>query len=147
MIEAGIGKDVESDLRIDPNNLSEEAAQQGAKYAYYAAVAEEAMADVERLKNEKELRIAELAKEMRAKLQAAGEKITEIRVEQMVKQDARYQRVQEALIEAQRKAGVLRAIEKAFSQRKDMIWVMAMLASREMNAKVAIERARLSERR
>ena len=86
MIEAGIGKDVESDLRIDPNNLSEEAAQQGAKYAYYAAVAEEAMADVERLKNEKELRIAELAKEMRAKLQAAGEKITEIRVEQMVKQ-------------------------------------------------------------
>jgi len=143
MIEAS----VENDLKIDPNNLSEEASQQGAKYAYYAAIAEEAIAEVERLKNEKELRVAELAKEKRAELQAAGQKVVEIRVEQMVKQDIRYQRVQEALIEAQRKAGVLRAVEKAFSQRKDMIWVMAMLANREMNAKVAIERAKLREGR
>lgn len=128
--------DLAKDLQIDPMNINEAFCEQPAKFAWWATVAAQAKALVERKKSEieqteeylKKTLMGELDAEVRTTLDMNGEKVTESKVVNGIYAHPKYQETQkkvfdlrEELLDLQQKYTVLDIAKEAMNQRKDML--------------------------
>jgi len=133
--------DLAAELKIDRNNLSEEMEEQASRYIYWAVLAEESAANVNRAKMHLEILEGELIKEYRTNLEReASGRITDTMVGAAVHSDKRYIRAREDMVDLQRHAGVMRSAERAFAMRKDALIQVAWLAKMEYGAQTQINR-------
>lgn len=124
------------DLSIDTMNINEAFCEQPAKFAWWATVAAQAKALVERKKSEverledylKKTLVGELDTDVRMTLEMNGEKVTESKVTNGIYVHPRYKETQERLyalkdelLELQQKFAVLDIAKESMNQRKDML--------------------------
>jgi len=111
----------QADLEIHPEALSEDFAQQPAKFAYWSALAERAEAKVRML----DFRLTVLEAETDAAIRKAatlrGEKTTEAGIKEEIRRNPKVQEVKNDLLTATLNAGVLKVARDAFYHRKDML--------------------------
>ena len=131
--------DVESTLKIDPNNLSQEAAHQASQYAYWAALAKSSAERAERCKTELEVLEAQLGEKKREVCSASGEKVTEAKILQMIKLDPLYKAKKDELAGCRKDAGIMSSIETAFASRQHMITGMIKLHLAELGGDVSVK--------
>ena len=128
--------DLAKDLQIDPMNINEAFCEQPAKFAWWATVAAQAKALVEKKKAEieqteeylKKTLVGELDAEVRTALEMNGEKVTEGKVTNGIYAHPRYQETQKRvfdlraeLLDLQQKYAVLDIAKESMNQRKDML--------------------------
>jgi len=106
-------------MQINEGTLNDEFIKQPSTYAYFAALSEFAVADVEQKKLAFSVLEANLDSEKRIELRET--KVTEAVVKSAIIRDKRYQTMTLELIEAERQLGILKAFVKALEQRKDML--------------------------
>lgn len=118
-------------LNINEAALSEEFVKQPSLFAWFAALAEIANAEVESKKMAVSLLRANLDAEKRTELSTSG-KITESMVDSAITKDKRFQVASEELIESGRQFGILKAMVRALEQRKDMLIQLGGMKRQEM---------------
>ena len=106
-------------LQINEATLTDEFMKQPSTYAYFAALSEFAVADVESKKLSFSVMEANLDSQKRLELKET--KVTEAVIKSAIVKDKKYQLMAEELIEAERQLGILKALVKALEQRKDML--------------------------
>lgn len=107
-------------LQINEATLTDEFIKQPSTFAYFAALSEYAVADVEHKKLAFSVLKANLDGEKRLSLAKVG-KVTESMVDSAIILDKRYQMMQEEVIEAERQLGILKSLVKALDQRCTML--------------------------
>lgn len=117
-------------LQISEANLSDEFQNQPSTYAYFAALAEFAVADVEQKKLQFSVMEANLDSSKRLELK--DQKVTEAVIRSAIIKDSKYQVLSEELIEAQRQLGILKSLVRALEQRKDMLIQLGSMKRQEM---------------
>ena len=125
-------------LTINEASLSNEFVEQPSVYAWFAALSEMASAEVESRKMSLSILKANLDSEKRSELNVlrskdSSLKVTESMVESAILKDNKYQAMQEALIEAERQLGVLKAMVKALEQRCTMLVQLGSMRRQEMS--------------
>jgi hypothetical protein len=118
-------------LLINEANLSSEFERQPSTYAYFAALMEFAVADVEHKKLAFSVMEANLDSVKRTELKDQT-KVTEAVIRSAIIKDQKYQLLSEELIEAQRQLGILKGLVKALEQRKDMLIQLGASKRQEM---------------
>ena len=108
-------------LKVQPHNLDKEWAQQPGTAAYFGHLHGRAVAQVGRLKTRRDLVEATIAQELRDKAVTDGEKITETKIDSMVRKDKRFVAVSMAYSEAQGIEKSLEALNLASRARKDAL--------------------------
>jgi len=106
-------------MQINDATLNDEFIKQPSTYAYFAALSEFAVADVEQKKLAFSVLEANLDAQKRLELKET--KVTEAVIKSAIVRDKRYQMMAEELIEAERQLGILKSFVKALEQRKDML--------------------------
>lgn len=160
------------DLKIDSANINEAFCEQPAKFAYWATVAAQAKALVDRKKAEvdklesymKKTLVGELDAEVRREMEISGERITEAKVTNGIYAHEKYQEAQiqldvlkDELLGLQEDLAVLDIGRDSMNQRKDMLISLgaqlrqesdnADLTMKTMKKKVASEVITKSRRR
>ena len=107
-------------LQINEATLTDEFIKQPSSYAYFAALSEFAVADVEQKKLSFSVLKANLDGQKRTELAKAG-KVTESMVDSAIILDKKYQMMAEEIIEAERQLGILKSMVKALEQRCQML--------------------------
>jgi len=118
-------------LKIDRANLDEEIQEQAGKYAYWLVRLSELEALVDRLESERTRVKAELDPVARTDL-AQVDRPTNEKVEMWIIRNEKYQNVVSAILDAKRRLGLAKAIERAYDQRG---WMIRALATREAKAR------------
>ena len=118
-------------LLINEATLSDEFIKQPSTYAYFAALAEFAVADVEHKKLSFSVLEANLDTQKRLELKET--KVTEAVVRSAIIKDQKYQGASTELIEAERQLGILKALVKALEQRKDMLIQLGSMKRQELS--------------
>jgi len=108
-------------MKIDPNDLTEEASSHSATFARLAVLAEEASSHARFLKKKLDLQGAELDSKVRRGIEDAGEKVTEAKVDRDIATSDEIIDIKDALDKAERAAGILAALRQSLIHRKDMI--------------------------
>lgn len=140
------------DLRIDPMNLSTDFCEQPAKFAYWATVAAQARALVDRARlkvdqmeeNIKKSLMGELDAEVRQTMELDGVKITEAKVQSNIYTHPKYiaameelQVARAELVELQEQSTMMDVAKDAMNQRKDMLISLgAQIRAEGANAEV-----------
>lgn len=153
--------DLGEDLKIDPMNINDAFIEQPAKFAYWATVAIQAKALLEKKKSEverqeeylKKTLVGELDNEVRANLEMNGEKITETKVtngiyihERYKEEQAKLYALKDELLELQQKFAVLDIAKESMNQRKDMLISLgANLRLEGNNAELSLKVQRVNE--
>lgn len=106
-------------LRINEATLTDEFVKQPSTYAYFAALAEFAVADVEQKKLAFSVLEANLDSQKRLEMRET--KVTEAVIKSAIIRDKKYQIMAEELIDAERQLGILKAFVKALEQRCQML--------------------------
>ena len=117
-------------LLINEAALNDEFIHQPSTYAYFAALSEYAMADVEQKKLAFSVMEANLDSQKR--MEFKDRKVTEAVIKSAIIQDKKYQALSEELIEAERQLGILKSLVKALEQRKDMLIQLGSMRRQEM---------------
>jgi len=121
-------------LKIDANNLAEEAQDHSALFARIALLAEEASSDARFAKRGLELAKAELdGKIRRAAALDGGKKPTEGQIENEIITDGGITSLIEEWLQAERSAGILSALRQSLTHRREML-VELMRDARHENA-------------
>lgn len=107
-------------LQINEATLTDEFIRQPSTYAYFAALSEFAVADVEQKKLSFSVLKANLDGQKRLELAKLG-KVTESMVDSAIILDKKYQAMFEEVIEAERQLGILKSLVKALDQRCQML--------------------------
>ncbi|MFT4064377.1 hypothetical protein [Paraburkholderia sp.] len=110
-----------ADMQVTETNLDDCMMQQASLRAYYGARAARAEAQASSIKARFEVREAKIYDEHRKSLVAAGEKVTEKAVENMVKMDPRWIAAKMLVIESESIAAVAKSCVVALADRKDMV--------------------------
>jgi hypothetical protein len=118
-------------LQINEATLTDEFIRQPSTYAYFAALSEFAVADVEQKKLSFSVLKANLDGQKRLELAKLG-KVTESMVDSAIILDKKYQIMFEEVIEAERQLGILKSLVKALEQRKDMLIQLGSTKRQEM---------------
>lgn len=129
------------DLYIDRTDLNEEFVRHPERFAFYATCYELAAAKAENYKTNLNRLYAVLDHEKRSELALAGVKTTEKMVENSVITDDRYVALQDAYLEAQKNAALLKAAMVAMQHRKDMLIQLGSAARAEIQADIRIKEA------
>jgi hypothetical protein len=121
------------DLKIDVNDLKNEASRQPALYAYWserAALAEYLFytADLNLKKVE-----SELYEEYSTALRSKGERVTERSIEASIYKDERYVKAKEEAIKWKTIAAVMNSIADALRSRANMIWTLGKVVQDEID--------------
>lgn len=149
--------DLAADLKINQADINQDFCEQPAKFAYWATVAVQAQALVDRKKFEidkqddyirKQL-VGELDVEVRAEMEMNGEKATESKVSNRIYSHPKYKEEVEKLyslkeeqLELQHNASLLGAARDAMIQRKDaLISLGAQLRLEGSNTDLSIKAA------
>lgn len=155
--------DLAEDLAIDTMDINKAFCEQPAKYAWWATVAAQAKALVERKKSEveklddylKKTLVGELDSEVRMTLEMNGEKVTETKVTNGIFAHPKYKSSQkelyalkDELLELQQRYAVLDIAKDAMNQRKDMLISLgAQLRQEGGNAEVYLKEKAAAELR
>lgn len=128
--------DLAEDLRINSVDINKDFCEQPAKFAYWATVAVQAQALVDRKKMEvdkqddyiRKTLVGELDAEVRQEMEMNGEKATETKVTNRIYIHERYKAevtklydLKEELLELQQKSALLNVAKDAMVQRKDVL--------------------------
>lgn len=128
--------DLAEDLRINSVDINKDFCEQPAKFAYWATVAVQAQALVDRKKMEvdkqddyiRKTLVGELDAEVRQEMEMNGEKATETKVTNRIYIHERYKEevaklydLKEELLELQQKSALLNVAKDAMVQRKDAL--------------------------
>ena len=128
--------DLGADLKINSADINQDFCEQPAKFAWWATVAVQAQALVDRKKMEvdkqddyiRKTLVGELDTEVRQEMEMNGEKATETRVTNRIYVHERYKAevaklydLKEELLELQQKSALLNVAKDAMVQRKDAL--------------------------
>lgn len=111
-------------LKIDPNDLDEEASNHSSTLARVSVLSEEASSEARWAKRTLEIVKAEVDHDLRRE-QGDGKKPTEAEFKAMVEVHKRVVDASEDLLDTERVAGILKAITSSVKDRKDMIAEMS----------------------
>lgn len=109
------------DLQLDMMDLQTEVGKQASTYAYYSDQLVEAKADRERLLNRLDLRESQIELEIRKDAEDSGQKLTEARIQSLIKVRDEIVALKEQIVEANRAVGVLATAVEAMEHKKAMI--------------------------
>lgn len=119
-------------VKISEVKLSDEFATQPSTYAWFAALAEMAGAEVENKKFRLSVLKANTEKKIRYEFAARGEKTTESAIAANVQTDDAFISASLDLIESDRQYSILRSIVRALDQRKDMLIQLGQMKRQEI---------------
>ncbi len=122
------------DLNIDRMNLSEEFEKHSQRFAWYGTAYELCMDKERRLKAELGRAYAQLDVQARAQMSAAGIKVSEQKVENMVNLTPDYIKIQDEYFDAMRMAGLLKAARDAMMAKKDCLVSLGANIRAEMSS-------------
>lgn len=126
--------EIESELKIDSENLSEELANQAATYVYHAEKAVSAEAEYNSFKTRVGELYAMLDKEVRAQAEADKKKITEKVVENTILQHKDYKAALDHLGRLKANMDILKARREGMRERGAMLVQMCSMKRTEMEA-------------
>lgn len=114
-------RDVRRDVTIGAGNIEQDLIEHSALVAYYGSQMAHARRQRDRIKTSLEIGEARIAETIRGKYAAEGTKITEARVEQLVRIDARYAALRQMLDDANAALAQAEIAVEAFRQRSSML--------------------------
>lgn len=119
--------DIQAELKVDKNNLSDELSRQAARLGFYAVLAELLRSKFEHKKLDLEVSGAQLYKKHQKKLEATGTRVTEKAISSQLSLDPQFVAEKEALLKAELQYREVYALANAFSQRGMMLMSLAKL--------------------
>lgn len=114
-------RSTDPDFQLDIMDLQTEIGKQTSTYAYYSDQLVEAKADRERLLNRLDLRESQIELEIRKDAEDSGQKLTETRIQSLIKVRDEIVDLKEKIVEANRAVGVLATAVEAMEHKKAMI--------------------------
>lgn len=131
---------IKDELAISKATLNEDVIEQPGKYAWWAAVAEQAKHQRDHAETELDKAEAQADYNVRLKLELDGIKITEALVKQNIKLDKEYLMALNTYNLAKKNAATLDKVVKAFDQRMEaLINLGANLRKEENNADISLK--------
>lgn len=112
---------VQEELSVSEETLSQDYMEQAGKYAWWAVLAESAKAQRDKKEIDMDKAEAEADKRVRKELELDGVKITESLVKSRIKLDSEYLEAVDAYNKAKKNAAVLDKLVRAFDHRKEML--------------------------
>lgn len=109
------------DFQLDIMDLQTEIGKQTSTYAYYSDQLVEAKADRERLLNRLDLRESQIELEIREDAEKSGQKLTETRIQSLIKVRDEIVDLKEKIVQANKVVGVLATAVEAMEHKKAMI--------------------------
>lgn len=109
------------DFQLDIMDLQTEIGKQTSTYAYYSDQLVEAKADRERLLNRLDLRESQIELEIRKDAEDSGQKLTETRIQSMIKVRDEIVDLKEQIVQANKDVGILSTAVEAMEHKKAMI--------------------------
>ena len=113
--------DYKEDIKINQHRLQEEIINQPVLYLKWAEKASRAMANKLSLEKQKKLIRAELDKKYRAEFEKVNEKITENKLDSLIRMDKEYKKIGSDLIDAIEEEAIMMDVKWAFQQRKSSL--------------------------
>lgn len=110
--------DYMEEIKINKHRLEEEIINQPGLYIKWAEKSARAMVNRIELDKKKKLVRAELDRKYRLKIEQAGEKVTENRLDAYIRMDDEYKAINEKLLEAMEEEAIMIDVKWAFQQRK-----------------------------
>jgi len=114
-------RDVEEELKIDPNDIDQEFQDQSGKFAWWATLASLAEYNYLRKRQARKEKEADQYVQLRRLAEATGKRVTEKQLEAQLTLDPEVKALVLQELEAQKQFSILSAITQAFRQRKDML--------------------------
>lgn len=109
------------DFQLDIMDLQTEIGKQTSTYAYYSDQLVEAKADRERLLNRLDLRESQIELEIRKDAEDSGQKLTETRIQSLIKVRDEIVELKEQIVQANKAVGILATAVEAMEHKKAMI--------------------------
>lgn len=109
------------DFQLDIMDLQTEIGKQTSTYAYYSDQLVEAKADRERLLNRLDLRESQIELEIREDAEKSGQKLTETRIQSLIKVRDEIVDLKEKIVQANKVVGILATAVEAMEHKKAMI--------------------------
>lgn len=109
------------DFQLDIMDLQTEIGKQTSTYAYYSDQLVEAKADRERLLNRLDLRESQIELEIREDAEKSGQKLTETRIQSLIKVRDEIVDLKEKIVQANKAVGILSTAVEAMEHKKAMI--------------------------
>lgn len=109
------------DFQLDIMDLQTEIGKQTSTYAYYSDQLVEAKADRERLLNRLDLRESQIELEIRKDAEDSGQKLTETRIQSLIKVRDEIVDLKEKIVQANKAVGILATAVEAMEHKKAMI--------------------------
>lgn len=109
------------DFQLDIMDLQTEIGKQTSTYAYYSDQLVEAKADRERLLNRLDLRESQIELEIRKDAEDSGQKLTETRIQSLIKVRDEIVDLKEKIVQANKVVGILATAVEAMEHKKAMI--------------------------
>lgn len=125
-------RDVNADLRIDPDNLSEALIRQPALYAYYASLTQKANLLAENAKYEYEKTLNEYANTAREELSDGKKRVTDKQIESLIKSRPQIQVLHKRMIILENNARTLWALTKSMEQKRESLAQLCYNQRKEM---------------
>lgn len=139
-------KKYQEEIRFSKETIHDDLMQQASKYAFYAIMAELAEEAYDDAKLELELLEATLDEHYRNKFLQSGDKITEKKLEKVVALNkARIESVKDKIM-AKKNWGILKALTKAFEQRKEGVIALASIYRQEHDVDIFIKKEELRKK-
>lgn len=113
--------EVRRDVTISAGNIEQDLVEHSALVAYYGSLMAQARRQRDRIKTSLEIGEARIAEGIRAKYAAEGTKVTEARVEQLVRIDPAYASLRQMLDEANASLVQAEVAIESFRQRSSML--------------------------
>lgn len=129
-------------IEVDKNRLDEELVVQVKLYRKYALMLADAKNDYLVSKGQLELHQAELSKQIRMAPEKFGfEKLTEDTVKRIIVADATYQKLNDKLMRAEHREGVLSAIVRTLDTRKSTLESLVKLRLADYYAEPSFDKS------
>ena len=133
-----IDKTVEERLKIDESHLNDEIMRQPGEYAYYTRKYADKKKDVELLKLELNVLVAERDSFLREDFTSKGEKFTEPKITNAINKESKAVELKKKIINAECEYDTLKGIVSAWDQRKDCLVSISANKREELKQRIGI---------
>lgn len=139
-------KKYQEEIRISKETIDEDLMKQAGLYAFYAVMAELAEEAYDTAKLELELLEATLDEYYRAKFLKAELKITDKKMEKVVAVNKDRIESVKNKIQARKNRGILKALARAFDQRKEAVIALGHVCRQERDVDIFIKKEELKKK-
>lgn len=139
-------KKYQEEVRFAKETIDDDLRDQPSLFAFYAVMSELAEEAYEDAKLELELVEATLDDHYRKELIRTGEKSTDKKVEAIIKADKRRVKSIKNLITAKKNRGILRALTRAFEQRKESLIAFSSNFRQERDVDIFIKKEEIKQK-